>query len=137
MISEFKYFDDFNTSEEQFHLIDLLKLIKKIYYNYTTQDNTLHAIIKTTATLYNTKQRKEETIEDFALSTENRLAVYMALRGTVLNVGVNEQVTHNLYKRKYTTLDATEKKNGDTNSIKRVTSMNIFGNGDKERFGKQ
>ena len=36
IISELKGFDDFDTIKEEFHLINLLKLIKKIYYNYKT-----------------------------------------------------------------------------------------------------
>ena len=39
MISELKGFDEFDTIEEQMHLVDLLKLIKKICFNYKTQDD--------------------------------------------------------------------------------------------------
>ena len=136
IISETKGFDDLDTIEEKFHRINLLKCFKRICYNYKTQEDPLHAIIKATGTLYSTKQRKDETTKDFALSTDNRLAVYVALGGTVLNTGVNEHVAHGMYKKKYIQLDAAEKQNFDTNSVERVTTIIIFGNTDKKRFGK-
>ena len=68
------------------------------------------------------------------MSTENRLAVYMALGGKILNAGVNENVAHDQYKNKYTQLDAIEKKNCDKNSIKGITAMILFGNVDNEHF---
>ena len=41
MISELKGFDIFDTIEEEFHLVNLLKLIKKIFYNNEVSGNTL------------------------------------------------------------------------------------------------
>ena len=106
--------------------MNLFKLIKKICYNYKTQDDPLQAIIKSTGALYYTKQNKDESVEDFALSTENRLAVYMAIGGTVLNVRVNEHVTKVLYNKECIALTAAEKKTCDAISVKRVTAMIFF-----------
>ena len=60
----------------------------------------------------------------------------MELRGTLLNIEVNERVAKYLYKKAYTTLTALEKKNCDTNLIKRVSALILLGNTDKERFAK-
>ena len=43
MISELNGFYEFDVIEEDFHLIDLLKLIKKICYNYKTQEDSSHS----------------------------------------------------------------------------------------------
>ena len=97
MISELKGFDIFDTIEEEFHLVNLLKLIKKICYNYKTQDDPVYALVKAGVVIYHTKQRKDETTNDYALSTENRLQVYTAIGGTVLNLGVSDHVSQELY----------------------------------------
>ena len=92
--------------------MNLIKLIKLICYNYKTRDDPLQAIIKSSTALYYTKQGKDELVADFALSTENRLAVYMTLGGTVLlKVGMNKHVVQDLYSKGYSKLDAIEKKN--------------------------
>ena len=136
MISELKGFDIFDTIEEEFHLVNLLKLIKKICYNYKTQDDPIYAIIKAGASMYHTKQRKDETTKDYALLTENRLQVYTAIGGTVLNPGVSEHVSQDLYTKKYSLLDPTEKEAFDKSSIERVMAMIIFSNADSDCFGK-
>ena len=73
MISELKEIDEFDVIKKSFHLINLLKLIKKICYNYKMQEDTVYALVTAAGTLYHTKQRKDETTDDFAMSTENRL----------------------------------------------------------------
>ena len=136
MIAKLKCHDDYGNIEKQFHLVNLLKLIKKICYNYKTQDDPLQAIVKSTGALYYTKQKKDELVEDFILSTVNRLAVYMLIRGTVLNIGVNEHLAKILYNKAYTALTTAEKKTCDVTWVKRVTAMISFGNADRECLGK-
>ena len=93
MISELKCHDEFDTINEEYQLVKLLKLIKKICFNYKTQDDPLNAIIKSAAALFGKKQGKNESVEDFALATENRLTVYTALGGSVVNDGVSDHVS--------------------------------------------
>ena len=132
MISELKCHDEFDTINEEYQLVKLLKFIKKIYFNHKTQDDPLNAIIKAMAVLYRKKQGKDELVEDFALATENRLAVFMALGGTILNVGVCVHVAQDMYGKKYSLLSTDEKKSCDSSSIERVTAMILFNNSDKD-----
>ena len=75
-------------------------------------------------------------VKDFALSTENRLAVYVALGGTILNVGVSEHVAQDMYSKKYSLLSTVKKKVCDSSLTERVTAMILFNNADNDRFGK-
>ena len=60
----------------------------------------------------------------------------MVLRGIVVNVGVSENVSQDVYQKKYSYLSADKKKACDTTMIKRVTAMILFNNADWEQFGK-
>jgi len=136
MISELKCHDEFDAISDEYNLVKLLLLIKKICFNYKTQDDPLHAIIKAQAALYGKKQGKDESVEDYALAVENRLTVLTALGGTVLCTGVRSHVAESEHQTKYENLNAAGKKACDITAIERVTAMLLFTNADEERFGK-
>ena len=70
------------------------------------------------------------------VETENRLTVYTALGGSVVNEGVSDHVSQDVYQKKYSYLTTDEKKACDITSIERVTAMILFNNADPDRFGK-
>ena len=54
-----------------------------------------------------------------------------------MNTGVNEHMAHDLYKKIYTQLEATQKKNCDANSIERITAIILFVKANNKCFGKR
>ena len=74
----------------------LLKLIKKICYNYKTQDHALQAIVKATIIYYSTIQKDNESIKGYALALEN---IYNEVGSTVLNEGVNTYIAQTLFSK--------------------------------------
>ena len=109
IISELKRFDEFDIIEQDFHLIKLLKLIKKICYNNKTQEDLFFALVSAGGTLFSTRQRKDESTDEYALSTENRLQVYTTILGTILIPGVTEHVSQEQYGKGYEYLNTTTK----------------------------
>ena len=57
MITELKCHDDYDDIQEGYNVKKLLKLIKKICYNYKTQGHPLQAITKATSGFYSTNRR--------------------------------------------------------------------------------
>ena len=103
MISEMKGFDEYETIEEEMHLVKLLKLIKKICFNYKTQDDDYYAHVSALGDLMSRKQRKDESIDDWALATENQLNVYTAMGGSVLAPGLVTAMAKESYNKDYIT----------------------------------
>ena len=136
MIAELKYHDEYDDIQDGFNLVKLLKLIKKICYNYKTQDHVLQAIVNATITYYSTIQKYNESIKDYTLAFENGLTIYNAVGGTVLNEGVTTYVAQTLFRKTYSNLTVNRKKTCDATAEERVTIMVLFGNTDRKRFGK-
>ena len=136
MISELKGFDEYVTIEEEMHLVNLLKLIKKICFNYKTQDNDFYAHVSALGDLMSTRQRKDESVDDWALATENRLNVYTAMGGSVLAPGLTTLMSRGIYNKEYITLTVAEKTAVDKATTERLMAMILFKNSCSERFEK-
>ena len=127
-----KYHDDYDDIEEEFNLMKLLNLVKKICHNYKTQNDPLQAILKATFAYYSTKQKDSELVRDYALALENRLVVYRAVGGTVMNPGANTYIAEDLYKKAYAALTTDKKKICNTTTEEKVTAMVLSSNVDKK-----
>jgi hypothetical protein len=119
-----------------YHILESVKGSNLMLRNYKTRDHPLQAIVKGTIAYYSTMQKDNESIGDYALALENRLTVYKAVGGTVMNVGVKTHIAEDLYKKAFTALTTNEKKIYNTTAEERVTAMVLFGNACKKGFGK-
>ena len=83
-----------------------------------------------------TRQKNDESTDDLALTTENRLHVYTAIGGTVLFPGVTEYVSQEEYGKGYEYLSTVEKVACHKISEERMMAMILFKNADSTRFRK-
>ena len=86
--------------------------------------------------LMSTRQRNDESIDDWALATENRLNVYTAIGGSVLAPGLITAMAKESYNKDYISLTMTEKTAVDKGTTERLMAMILFKNSCSERFGK-
>ena len=133
---ELEYDTEYELAKKGYNVVKLVELIKKICYSYKSQDHPLAAITKYRITLYSTKQKEKKSISDYLLSLKNRLSMFEAVGGTLIDQGIREHISDKLFKKKYTLLDDAEMKECDIVGKERMLAMLFILDGDPKIFKK-
>ena len=105
MLYELECDAEYELAKKGYNVVKLLELINNICYSYKSQDHQLTAITKSRITMYSTQQKENESISDYLLSLKNRLSMFEAVGGTLIDQGVREHISDKLFNKQYTLLD--------------------------------
>ena len=99
MLYELECDTEYEVAKKGYNVVKLVVLIKKIWYSYKLQNHSLVAITKPIVTMYSTKQKENESISYYLLSLKNRLSMFEAVGGNLIDQGVRKHISEKLFKK--------------------------------------
>jgi hypothetical protein len=136
MIQELKTDQGYEAIKEKSDAIGLLKMIKKICYNYQNEQFQVLAMIRAIKKVFATTQSNKETNIEYLERFKNRITVAMSCGAHFLFPGILDYIANEKYSTKYSEItDQAARTNIETLTQEVIEATLYLDNANTARYG--